>query len=360
MARLGAVHVVTEARTARGPERETAMTTPTVVHAAGVSQFLSLVPRMLGFHPKHSVVVIPFDGSRSLGAMRLDLPDAAPADHLAGSAIGLVCKLPGVDGLAVVVYAGDQGRATGEAIAAAFAEHARRCGLRVVDALFVDSIGWGSCTDPTIAGPLSEIADDSEPLDADQSAGATLPEPDPATAVAIASHRSTALDTVAVGGLHALLESCLTWDLNEIDPLSAAQMIAVLERPALRDIAILQWSHGLEAGLSAFEAQDAWERGEDYPAHLAQVVWGEGERPNLDRVRAALDVVRHVTAHADAGPDRAGALAVAAWLSWALGRSSVALRYATMALEAFADQGLARIMSTMIDEGRLPEWVFAR
>ena len=49
--------------------------TPTVVKAADAAQFLSIVPRMLGYHPTRSLVVIPFHGGRSLGAMRFDLPE---------------------------------------------------------------------------------------------------------------------------------------------------------------------------------------------------------------------------------------------------------------------------------------------
>ena len=51
--------------------------TTTIVKAADAAQFLSFVPRMLGYHPTRSLVVIPFHGSRTLGAMRIDLPDPA-------------------------------------------------------------------------------------------------------------------------------------------------------------------------------------------------------------------------------------------------------------------------------------------
>ena len=42
------------------------------VKAASAAQFLALVPRMLGYRPARSLVLIPFAGSRSLGAMRID------------------------------------------------------------------------------------------------------------------------------------------------------------------------------------------------------------------------------------------------------------------------------------------------
>ena len=49
----------------------------TIVKAANAAQFLSLVPKMLGYRPTRSVVLIPFAGARSIGAMRFDLPGEA-------------------------------------------------------------------------------------------------------------------------------------------------------------------------------------------------------------------------------------------------------------------------------------------
>ena len=62
----------------------------TIVKAAGAAEFLSLIPRMLGYVPSRSLVMVPFAGSRSVGAMRFDLPadDPESVDRVAATVIG--------------------------------------------------------------------------------------------------------------------------------------------------------------------------------------------------------------------------------------------------------------------------------
>ncbi len=63
------------------------------VKAAGAAQFLSLVPRLLGFTPTQSLVLVPMARGRSLGAMRLDLPHEDLVDTVASQAIGASTRL---------------------------------------------------------------------------------------------------------------------------------------------------------------------------------------------------------------------------------------------------------------------------
>ncbi len=77
----------------------------TVLRASDSAQFLSIVPALAGFTPRESIALLPFHGTRSDGAMRLDLPDAAvPVLHYAAAAVELVVRVPGTDAVAVVVY----------------------------------------------------------------------------------------------------------------------------------------------------------------------------------------------------------------------------------------------------------------
>ena len=46
----------------------------TIIHAAGAAEFLGLIPSIAGFTPQHSLVLLPFHGTRTHGAMRVDLP----------------------------------------------------------------------------------------------------------------------------------------------------------------------------------------------------------------------------------------------------------------------------------------------
>jgi Domain of unknown function (DUF4192) len=391
----------------------------TTVKAASAAQFLSLVPKMLGYQPTRSLVLVPFAGARSVGAMRFDLPTEAEAgevDRLAATFIGMVCRIAEADAVAAVSYTDERG--TDEAIPQralieALQRRADACGVRVTDALWVSGDGWGSHLDPTCppgGRPLGELADEppgAEHLaiaDGDQGAGAELPAVDLAekerTARAIAGLEKAirllcgpdsirpvppgarpheeeaptrdedssdgarvdpqALATVCLlDDLPTLFEEALRWDAAALDSFDAAALTWCLARPALRDIALVQWCGGLAAGDEALEAQLRWESGEEYPAHLAMQMWGEGERPDPDRLEAALALSRHVAAAAPR-PLRAGPLATCAWLAWAVGRSTHAERYALLACEIEPEHGLAEIVRSFVLAGHLPDWAFRR
>ena len=145
----------------------------------------------------------------------------------------------------------------------------------------------------------------------------------------------------------------LGWDAACLAPFDAAALTWCLARPALRDIALVQWCGGMAAGDEALDAQLRWESGEEYPAHLAMQMWGEGERPDPDRLEAALALSRRVAAAAPRAV-RAGPLATCAWLAWALGRSTHAERYATLACEIEPEHGLAEIVRSFVLAGHLP------
>jgi hypothetical protein len=389
----------------------------TIVKAANAAQFLSLVPKMLGYRPTRSLVLIPFAGSRSIGAMRFDLPTAAECeeiDRIAATLIGMVCRLPEADAVAAVAYTDerfdDRGMPHRDLIAAL--EHrADACGVRVTDALCVAADGWGSHFDsavPDQGRSLDELGDEprgAEHLnvaEGDQAAGSELPSVDlpekERTARALAAledavrllcgpdsagaSRSVArrvdredaesdqessegrrVDPQALAAvctlddLPTLFEEALGWDAETLAPFDAAALTWCLARPALRDIALVQWCGGMSAGDEALDAQLRWESGEEYPAHLAMQMWGEGERPDPDRLEAALALSRRIAAVAPREV-RAGALATCGWLAWALGRSTHAERYAMRACEIEPGHGLAEIVRSFVLAGHLPDWAF--
>lgn len=400
----------------------------TIVKAGGAAEFLSLVPHLLGFRPVRSIVVVPFAGTRSIGAMRFDLPDdeSDGIDRVASTIIGLACKVAEVDALATVIYTDarfeDADGMPHQDLSDALERRADACGLRLTDALCVAADGWGSFLDPTCpsAGrPLTALA--MEPATAgplpeaegDQTTGATLPVVDLAERELVARALASLEDAVtvlcgpdaspAVGArgrpagrksskrsrhtdgesvaqppddprridplalaevcslddLPSFFEKALEWEPTSLDPYDAAAMVWCLSRPALRDIALVQWCGGLAAGDEALDAQLRWERGEEYPAHLAMHMWGEGPRPDPERLVAALALARRVAAAAPREA-RPGALATCGWLSWALGRSTHADLYARQACEIDPEHGLAEIVLSFVYAGHLPEWAFRR
>lgn len=371
----------------------------TTIAAADAAHFLSLVPHLLGFRPVRSLVVVPFAAKRSLGALRIDLPDGS-ADHLDGvasSVAGMVCRIPDADGVVAVAYT-DASVVDGlpaTEVLAAVDRAADACGLRVVDLMTVGADGWGSHLDadlPAAGRPLDEIAmAATEPPaaagagdpTADQAAGAELPHCGPAERRAVgraARELGAAIEVVCgmprigpdvtvsaaavvaageLDDLPQLYEAALQQGTASLAPMRIAQLSWCLSRPSLRDIALVQWATDLGHGDEALGAQHGWEETGEYPDHLARIMWGDAERPDPVRLAAALDLVRHVAARS---PRRArpGPLALCAWLSWALGRSTHADRYARQALEIDPDHGLSEILCAFVQAGHLPDWAFRR
>jgi len=375
---------------------------PTTITAADPAHFLSLVPRLLGYTPARSLVLVPMRGSRSLGALRVDLPpdELDGAEAVAANVVGMVCRIPRADGMIAVIYTDASASLDlpGYALIAALDRHADACGLAVVDALTVAGDGWGSHRDPQRpegGRPLAELERRLPPVPGDQRSGSDLPEssaqaradvavalqslygalevlcgiPAGDTARDGAAERSedaaadiridpAALEAAcAFGDLPALFEDALGWDAGDRTPMRIAELAWCLNRPALRDVALVQWSSDRAGGERAIEAQQRWEDGADYPADLASVMWGEGERPDPGRLETALTLVRHVAATAPT-PLRAGPLAMCAWLAWALGRSTHAEHYAVLAHDVEPDHGLADIVRSFVAAAHLPDWAF--
>jgi len=372
----------------------------TIVRAADAAQFLSVLPHLLGCTPQQSIVIVPLAEGRTLGAMRVDLPPDRQASAAASSIVGMVCRIAELETALVVVYT-DAAISPGPApelphrpVVDALLTRAGECGLPVADALVVAGNGWGSYLDdalPEGGHPLTRIATRNDlpaeagplPLAADQSAGAHVPIPRAAQRRAVAQalrSLEAALETIcgiprvnagaearidpaalqaacALDDLPALIERALSWRAEELSPMDAAMIGWCLARPALRDIALVQWSSDVGGGDAAMEAQRRWEDGEAYPSDLASVMWGEGPRPDAARLEAAMQLARAV-AGLMPKKRRAGALAVCAWLSWAQGRSTHADSYARQALHTEPRHGLAEIVRSLVAAGHLPDWAF--
>lgn len=355
-----------------------------IVRAADAAHLLSLVPQLLGYTPTQSLVIIPMARGRSLGAMRVDLPpNDADLDAVASSVMGMVCRIPQADAVVAVVYtvaSARRGLPEGDLIDA-LRRSADSCGLGVTDALTVAGDGWGSHFSTEVRS-LTEL--DTAMPPGDQASGADVPAASPALVAGVAAATSsieaaltvlcgipsvgdpsgridpTALEAAcALDDLPALFEDALGWDAAALDPMRAAVLLWCLMRPSLRDVALVQWSSDRAGGDRALDAQRRWEDGEDYPADLAEVMWGEGARPDPERLERALTLVRHVAGAADPS-QTPGPLATAAWMSWALGRSTHAARFADAALKVDSRHGLADIVRSFVEASHLPDWAFRR
>jgi len=299
---------------------------PPVLRSTTTADFLAAVPALAGFTARNSIVVIPFAGSRTHGAMRMDLPPRATASvaRAIGDAIPrLVAQLPGADGLAVVIYTD-----------ATFADHHGtphlelwrgmqrrivRSGLVLREACCVAADGWVSYLEPRrpVDGhPLSEITDTRMALEAafhagelpDITAWSTLPDAD----AELARRVATAADDLLFLGER--LDSFGIAHTVDLDPVGLAErvratpaselpvsvlteIVATAQQPALRDVLLIALAFGRDAGeRTAAQQRRALER---------QRATGE----TLDEIVAAeyADVVSAITEGADAGGVGAGA-----------------------------------------------------
>lgn len=377
--------------TRRGGEGDDTRGMTTVLRASGSAELLGIVPSLVGFTPVESLVLLPFDASRTRGAMRLDLPRSEiDLPSYADTAIALVARVERTDAVAVVVYTDDDAVRTPDGLVLPFAVEveavvgcALDAGLRIVDALCVTPSGWACYLDdePRLGdlGDLDREIPEIGDVSGDQMSGAELPKVDLARTERVARalrEITTALDRIAaqpsreidpqvraalvlLEDIPALFESVLAAP-DDLPAHAVAALLWCLQRPLFRDVALAQWGTDLAGGLRTLDAQLAFaDTGARIPDDIGDVFLGRGRHPDAERLRRALDVARAAAAAAPRA-SRPAPLTAAAWLSWALGRSSHAGRYLELVREIDPQYGLAELLDTMMSVAVLPEWAFRR
>ncbi len=377
----------------------------TIVHASGAAELLAAIPVLTGFRPRDSLVLLPFRGSRTAGALRFDLPapsgeGAGPsAEEFAATAVGLACRVPDTDAVAIAVYADPALRADAGGTPAApgrpaaelvteLMQRAEACGLRIVEALHVGADEWSDYRDPSAephpladVPPAPEVPGFAGPAP-DQLGGTELPAPGlletesvgrallavervlgPAGPARKPPDGSAPIDPRAHEAVLMLddLPSFLEESLNApetLSPFATAALIWILNRPALRDVALVQWARSIDHGDAALAAQLSFrELGTQVPEDVGGTMIGRGPRPDADRLGVALTLVRRTIALAPR-PARGGPLAAAAWLSWATGRSTHAAHYLELLDGIDPELSFGQLLRAVVDAGMLPDWVF--
>jgi len=367
----------------------------TIINATDPAEFLSLVPALAGFTPRESLVMLPFRGTRTQGAMRIDLPDAeVDPEEYADLALRALLQVHGVDAVALVVYTDVEPQQipdglllpqlrTVEAVAGVCAD----AGLRIVDMFCVTPSGWADCIDddpeirPLDVGRVAVpgIGD----LTGDQLTGAALPPSDLVTRERV----GRALDDLEIemsrreqgdrfvhaedNPLALLTAELVLDDLPgfaehlldapaELSEFECAALLWCLSRPPLRDSLLVQWATDEDFGSQALDAQLSFSVDQTpIPDTVGEIFLGRGPRPDPDRLGCALQAVRTAASRAPRDA-RVGALTAAAWLSWALGRSSHAGAYVDEALRIDPEHSMASLIASVLSAAMLPEWVLRR
>ncbi|MGW9631580.1 DUF4192 family protein [Agromyces sp. NPDC055520] len=375
----------------------------TIIRAEAAHDFLALVPSLAGFRPERSLVCVAFSGNRTAGVLRHDLPrrarDRAP---LVAAIVGTLCRMHGVDAVVPIVYTDARygsGRGMPQrALLGMLTARAEEAGFLVRDALCSAADGWGSLLDPETPAtghPLALIeasavrhrAAELVDVRSSPTASAELPATDPVTAKRIAEAleqltgdaRAAALTRLGdLGDPVALVEALLARDAVH-PPLRLAWFLHLASIPPMRDAMMLQIGFGALIGEAAYDdAVATADRAAEHDESVDELVMREldagttGEvsdmlsrlmlgqstlRPDVRRVERALALLRPLIANA-APAYTVGALCIAAWLSWALGRGSAAGVFIDRALDAEPDHSMSGLLAVLIGSGALPDWAF--
>ena len=377
---------------------------PTILKSSGTADFLASLPAVAGFTARNSVVVALFVGTRSYGALRIDLP-ARQRDSdfraLGDAIVDLASQMPDIDGVAPVVYTDDT-FASAHGIPhlelwLGIEKRIRRSGLRIVDACCVAADGWASYLDrdrPQEGRPLALIRESSMALEAAFHAGpipdltelSVLPPADPLVARRVADMAydladfrvevdafgmpwQVELDAVALG------EECVDVAAADLEISTLASIIAAADEPAGRDVMLLAMAFGREPAQAAHELNERMrarraETGETFDeivekefettgweAESGMLMLGRGTRPDADRLLAAISALRRAAAHAPP-PLRAGVLCILAWMLWARGVNSAAGEMLTLAEQCDPSLTMVDALRMLLESGP-PQWAFA-
>ena len=332
-----------------------------LVKAKSDADFLAMVPHLLGFRPRESVVLIGFRGKRTHGALRLDQPTAAVGfSKFAAYALGTMGKIPGLEGIAVVVLTDSPvGSTAAHEFAKLLIARVERSNFSLRGAWCIGTDGWVSYSDEyrevrsLYEIELSDVAISRAEL-APSTVGA-LPEVSGEVKQRVTAHLERLRDPAAVAEydltpdhMAGFLELALEWQEAEFVR-GGGFLLDLFQMPIARDAAMLQWASTQQIG------ELLW--GFNYDAEGADLMMGRGPRPELDRVEKAIALVGRLVAVAD-DADRVAPLCMLGWLHWALGRGSAGGGYLDMALALDPDYGLANLLATMMSNGILPEWAF--
>ncbi|WP_298229393.1 DUF4192 family protein [Gryllotalpicola sp.] len=137
------------------------MTSPdqSVIRLRSPRDVLATVPRLLGYRPRDSVVLLSVHAGARASTLRFDLPPASAGGQAVSAITGMLCRLPHVEAVVVAIYTDEAFEAESppqRALAALLAEQLDRGGFRVHDVLCVAADGWARYSDGA-RHPLGEL-----------------------------------------------------------------------------------------------------------------------------------------------------------------------------------------------------------
>ena len=365
----------------------------TIVKAANEAGLLALMPHVLGFHPSNSVVLIAFNGNRTHGAFRFDLPQptkARPAliyKRISRAYVRMLEKLPTADGVVVVVVTDDAfGSSAVPPRIDLVVEIIRtiqhsRFALKGVLCLARD--GWAPYFEPNVPPGGHSLADL-----ADSDIAAQLPPDlpdllDPTAVPPRVPDASEALKNRVMSDYQRISRG-LAGQTSGDPRLTAADRHGTFDELVERALDFSDEDFEQFAGLFLASAQNLlvgtlmvvqW-ASDDYPSeHLwrallypspetasglrefTAILGGFARQPDPERLEDAIVFVSKLVACADDAA-RPVPLYMLGWLHWALGHGTLASVVLAEAIALAPDFPVASDLMSTIRDGELPDWAF--
>ncbi|WP_162240754.1 DUF4192 family protein [Leifsonia sp. Leaf264] len=339
-----------------------------VIKAKSGNDFLALLPTMLGYTPTDSIVFVAFNGNRTIGGIRFDL-EATNRPNWVTDMLKIVTRVDNLTHIVPVIYTNDDyvdGYAPHLQVAADLTAYSDMVGPPLRDFLMVTPTRWMSFVDkdtPADGHPLAEIGESavSELVEAPTATylGETkLPDVDATIRdeiAALVDQPSTDLGNL--DSIFTLFEDAITADA--LTATERARLLLIFDSPTMRDVALIQWARGRDDESDKIARHALLNVANHTVIHdtLGATLAGMGDRPDVDRLKNALDVALLLAASAPT-QKRAAPLVMAGWCAWALGQSSRAAVFADQSIAIDPDYTFPALLKTMTDSGFIPDWAF--
>jgi hypothetical protein len=361
----------------------------TIVRDVTDAGLLELMPYLLGEHPRNSVVLLAFNGNRTHGAVRLDLPKPAARSalvykRLSRVGMGMLGKLPSADGVTVFVVTDDAFGATGTPPHSELVAELRRTiihsQLTLKGVLCRARDGWAPYFDPDVPRggySLADLADTNIAAQLPAELRRIFDSPFVASRIpdAIKDMRAHVMtvfervrreidlreqDVAASPNPHSsiirvLSETALDFGATEFRQFAGLFLLAA-QNAVTSDLMLLQWATGEHTGLRLWEelvlSEPDWFR-----PQIHELIYGLARRPDPERLEHAVKFVVQLVACADEAV-RPAPLYMLAWLHWASGRGFMA---SLCLAEAFAIEPnfhRAAELDWMLNHRVLPAWSY--
>lgn len=358
-----------------------------VTDAEGV---ISLVPHMLGFHPRESLVVLIMQGNALEATLRIDLPGSGlglpSTRRLARHLVDYMRAAPDADGACLVVYSEQERTAESlpcQGFIDVVATQLQRCGYRIHDAWLVGCQRWWSyfCTDtaccPGDGRPLDEVVLSDANLRMVLEGSSPVPEPwdgstDGAWPAVEAVREVVDAQREAGDGWKGIIRGLERWcaaldqEPRELlsrlrsNPADAGALLAALGEHMVRDALPFAAGASSTAARKALVGQLREGGTRVQLRDLGEFMLGHSDRaPHWRTLERLWDLGRGLLPAAQ-GADRCALLCILAWIEWSKGHSSGAHALIATCRAEEPEYRLARLLDAFWSRGQLPRWATRR